>query len=63
MIVTSFGCCWYSGGAPQSPDCWSSCNIWGKTGVGQMEGDSGIVIEDVCEDGMHHVGGGWCRRS
>ena len=62
MIVTSFGCCWYSGGAPQSPDCWSSCNIWGKMGVRQMEGDSGIVIEDVCEDRMHNLGGGWCRR-
>ena len=28
----------------------------------QMEGDRGIVIEDVCEDGMHNLGGGWCRR-
>ena len=30
--------------------------------MGQMEGDSGNVIEDVCEDGMHNLGGGWCRR-
>ena len=29
--------------------------------MGQMEGDSGNVIEDVCEDGMHNLGGGWCR--
>ena len=30
VMVTSFGCCWYSGGTPQSPHCWSSCNVWGK---------------------------------
>ena len=30
VIVTSFGCCWYSGGTSQSPDCWSSYNVQGK---------------------------------
>ena len=30
VMVTSFGCCWCSGGTPQSSHCWSSCNIRGK---------------------------------
>ena len=51
-MVTSFGCCWYSGSALQSLDCWSSCNVQGKMGTGVMAGDGGIVMEDVCEDGM-----------
>ena len=33
VIVTSLGCCWYSGGTPQSPNC-SCCNAWGKVGAG-----------------------------
>ena len=33
VVVTSFGSCWYSGGAHQSPDCWGSCNVQGKTGT------------------------------
>ena len=52
VMITSFGCCWYSGGAPQSPDCWSSCNVWEKMDAGGMEEDSGIIMKDVCEDGM-----------
>ena len=35
VMVTSFGCCWYSGGAPQGLDCWSSCNVQGKIGAGE----------------------------
>ena len=27
VIVTSLGYCWYSEGSPQSPSCWSSCNM------------------------------------
>ena len=27
-------------------------------GAGGIEGDSGIVIEDVCEDDMQNLGGG-----
>ena len=57
VIIISLGYCWYSGGASQSPDCWS-CNVRGKMGAGEMEGDSGIVIEDVCEDGTQNLGGG-----
>ena len=56
VMVTSFGCCWYSGGASQSLDCWSSCNVWGKMSVGGMEGDSGIDMEDICEDGVRNLG-------
>ena len=49
-------------GVPQSPDCWSSCNVPRKMGVWGMEGDSGIVIEDVCENGMGNLGD-WHRYS
>ena len=52
MVVTSLGCCWYSRGPSQSPDCWSSSNVQRKIGVGGIESHSGIIIEDVCEDGM-----------
>ena len=38
VIVTSLGYCWYIGGSPQSPNCWSSCNVWRKMGAG---GDAG----------------------
>ena len=57
VIVTSFGYCWYSGGTPQSLDCWSSCNVRRKMGAGGMGGDSGIVMEDVCDNAMRNVGG------
>ena len=33
-------------------DGWSSCNVWGKMGAEGLGGDSGIIMEDVCEDGM-----------
>ena len=29
VMLNSFGCCYCSGGAPQSPDVWSSCNVRG----------------------------------
>ena len=45
VMVTSFTCCWFSGGASQSPNCWGG------------GGDSYIVIKDVCEDGMRNLGG------
>ena len=49
-----FGLLLVQWGLPQSPDCWNSCIVWGKIGAGGggIECDSGIVIEDVCEDGM-----------
>ena len=55
--MTSFGCCWYGGGAPQSLDCWSSCNVWGKMSAGGMAGGSGIVMEDECEVGVRNLDG------
>ena len=57
VIVTSFGCYWYSWDSPQSPDCWSSCNVWGKTGAGGIEGDSGIVTEVASGGDMQNLGG------
>ena len=38
VIETSFDCCWYSGGALQSLDCWSSSNVQGKMGAGGIDG-------------------------
>ena len=63
VIVSSFGCCWYSGDAlesrlldflqrPGEDEC-----EWGGGGI---EGDSGIFIEDACEEGMQNLGGSWC---
>ena len=51
VMVTSFTCCWFSGSASQSPNCWGGGGGWG------MAGDSYIVIKDVCEDGMRNLGG------
>ena len=56
--MTSFGWCWCSGDTPQSPDCWSSCNVRGNVGAGGgMKDGSGIVMEDVCGDNMRNLGG------
>ena len=49
VIVTSLGCCWSSGGTPHSPD-----------GCRGMEGDSGIIIKDVCEMACEILVGDWC---
>ena len=56
-MVTSFGSCWYIGGIPKSLDWWSSCNVREKMGAGEMAGDSGIVTEYVCEEGIQNLGG------
>ena len=55
--MTSFGWCCCSGDTPQSLVCWSSCNFRGNIGAGGMEGDSGIVIEDVCGDDVQNLEG------
>ena len=60
VMVTSFGWCWCSGETPQSPECWSSCNVWGNIGVGAIEGDGGTAMEEVCRDDMWNLGGDWC---
>ena len=38
-------CCRYSGGSPQSPDCWSYSNVWGKIGDFEVDNDRGMVKE------------------
>ena len=43
VIVTSLGYCWYSKGSPQSPNCWSFCNVWRKIGAGILFGEVGAV--------------------
>ena len=58
VMVTSFGWCWCSGETPHSPDRWSSCNVRGNIGAGVMEGDSGIVMKELCGDDMRNLGGG-----
>ena len=58
VIVTNLDCCWYREGNPQSTDYQSSCNARGKIGARGIEGDSGIVIEDACEDRMPNLVGG-----
>ena len=61
VIVTSLGCCWYSGGTPQNLNCGSPYFVWGKMGA-----DGGgwrvivvllFVTEDVCKDGIYNLGG------
>ena len=32
-------------GVPQSPDCWSSCNIQRKMREGALDDDKGMVID------------------
>ena len=34
VMVTSFGWCRCNGETHQSPDCSSSCNVWGNIGAG-----------------------------
>ena len=55
-MVTSLGCCWYSGCAPQSPDFWSSCSVWGKMDAMEMEDYRGIIIGDECEVVTRNLG-------
>ena len=43
-MVASLGCCcWPGRRVPQTPDCWSSCNIWGKMSEGGEDDDKGMV--------------------
>ena len=46
VIVTSLGCCCrHSGGVSQSPDCWSSCYVWGKMKASEVGDDRGMVSD------------------
>ena len=54
-MVTSLGCyCWPGWRVSQSPDCWSSCNVWGKIREGGENDDKGMV-SDV--EGVQSLGG------
>ena len=55
VIVTSLGRYYRrSGGVPQSPDCWSSCNVQEKMREGEVDDGKGRV-KDV--EGVHNLGG------
>ena len=54
-MVTSLGrCCWPGRRVSQSPECWSSCNVQGKTREGGEDDGKGMV-SDV--EGMWSLGG------
>ena len=43
-MLTSLGlCCWPGRRIPQSPECWSSYNIWGKVREGGEDDGKGMV--------------------
>ena len=50
-------CCWKHSGAPQSPDCWSPCNVRGNTVEGEMEDGRGMVIEVESMVWLRNLGG------
>ena len=55
VMVTPLGfCCWPGRRVPQSPDCWSSCNIRGEMREGGENDDKGMV--SVIE-GVRNLGG------
>ena len=45
------------GGHPPESQLLEFLQRPGEDGCGGKEGDSGIVMEDVCEDGMQNLGG------
>ena len=49
VIVTSLGYCWYSEIPPKVPIVGVPATSGGRWVREEMEGDSNIVIEDVCE--------------
>ena len=51
-MVTSFGCCWNCRGPLPLLLVFGA----GEDGCGGMQGDSSIVIEDLCEDMMQNLG-------
>ena len=63
VMVISFRCYWYSGSASYPPPSHQESRLLeflqrpGGDGSRGMEGNSSIVIEDVCEDDMQNLGG------
>ena len=55
VIVTSLDLCgWPGKRVPQSPDCWSSCNIQGKMREGGEDDDKGMIC---VTEGVRSLGG------
>ena len=58
VMVTSLGCCCsYKEGAPQSVTFWSSCNVRGKMGEGEMEDDIDMIMEVTFVVCIQNLGG------
>ena len=55
-MVTSFG--WRRSGGFQSPNCYSSYNVWGKRGEGKIVGDRCMVTEEEGRLSVGSLGGG-----
>ena len=53
-MVNSLGhCCLPGRRVPQSPDCWSSCNLWGKMREAGEDDDKDMVSD---ADGVQSLG-------
>ena len=50
-------CCWKHSRDPESPDCWSPCNVRGNTVEGEMEDGRGMVVEAECMVWLRNLGG------
>ena len=62
VMVISFRCYWYSGSASyplshQESRLLEFLQLPGGDGIRGREGNSSIVVEDVCEDDMQNLGG------
>ena len=62
VMIISFRCYWYSCSASYPPSHQESRLLEflqrpGGDGIRGMEGNSSIVVEDVCEDDMQNLGG------
>ena len=45
MVISLGRCCRHGAGAPQSPDCCSSCNVQGKMRDGGVDDGKGMVSD------------------
>ena len=45
MVTSLCSCYWPGRTVPQSPDCWSSCNVWEKMRVGGEDDDKSMVSD------------------
>ena len=61
VIGTSFGCCWYSGGTPKSPDFGSPCNVRGKMGAGEWREIALKLLKMYVRMAWETYARGWCK--